>query len=1524
MKGSLSRFIKKTSKIQRIAIISAIMVVIGAVASVSYIATHAAKDDSGMVFTTSDGLWNYVWDNENDYKITIVGYNGTDTTLTLPYKTYYHTHNGVTYSDVPVNFTAVDTLTNSYSFFTNMSRNDLVSVTIPTNITEIGDAVFFECTSLTTVKMHDNITKIGNNTFRECTSLASIDLPSNLTSIGNGTFTECTSLASIDLPSNLTSIGSYAFQNCTSLTSVKLPDSVTKIDYGAFYGCTSLTEINFPPKMTTIPGEFIANTGVKSISIPYGYTTISSYAFSNCSQLVNVVIPQSVTRIDYNAFSNCTALEKIVIPNSVTEFGSSMFYGCSSLKTVTLPKGLKEIPYGTFYNCTSLTEVKNINQITNIREDSFNKCTSLKTLDLPDTLTNIEWYAFANSGIDPCSLNLKNVSYISEYAFKGTTFSGEFTIPPKVTYLDNIFYEAYIPKLIIPNTVTGGYDNCLSNAYITELVWDSTANIPYELAENNTYLQKLTITKDINYIDNDAFYGCTNLKEVTAKNIKERIYSYAFRDCTSLTSFTAGYIRSIDGYAFYNDTALTTMDARCTYQIGDSAFYNCSNLTNINKLIENVMIISGTAFNSCSSLGDVKLGGSTSQIGQYAFRYSGITHLDATNAVELTSVGSYAFDGCDKLEEVSNWNSPGYQYLFRNCTALEKFTFGPNCTTLSNANYMFSGCSALTDIYWLNPNPPSSISYLLMYNTPNTETIHYYKPESGTDTWQNYYNNYGSSYTFQLDQMPASTEPVAISIDWTVVTAVNIKIGETIQLSATITYSDGTTVAATADNATWSSDNPEYLIVDENGVITGLKSPGDSLCVVSVRAKGPSTAGGIGITVRVTNETVGDDGNLSATKVELNELYIDGNYVYAPWNNPQYIDKPFAMDRYNDGINTNSYSHITYYVYPHNSSDAPKIEVIEGNDIVSVSEPELSWIGDSYDCFKSNITHLTDDQGNYQYGTVTFKVTAGNAEPMVYSFELERESLIPNGASFDNSQYQSNYTLEVGKSYDYTAFPTSWNGSDPYMWYEVTYSVDNTDLADLVVNVVEDAVYDVNTDSYYTARVATLTPKKAGTIKLRAHSGRLVNNYTEITLTITDPNNVGGPVVRPDESGNPDEIWATSINFQQNPVTLVVGTTQTLTPVIKPANSNDELTYYSLDKTIASVNADTGVVTANAVGETTIGVSTSSGLNATVKVVVVTAEVKTETMTIPETITMKEGDTVTLEITRTPADTTDSIMITTDDEGVVKVVDGRLVAVGEGTATITVTSGDVSKTCAVTITKAATGITLDQTSAELKKGETLQLTATLEPAGVTDEIKWTSSNEKIATVSDTGLVTTTGYGNVTITATVNSTYSATCTIFVAPNLDFKILGASIRMTDPYGIRFGIQLGKNGDYGNVEIVEYGTVMLPTEKLAGEELNLSTKNVLRVKGEVIYSETNSELVYTGVLINIPDSFFGTNVSGRGYLVYKDTAGAQHTIYTDVVSRSFTGVAQAAYDSYSKIENPTQAQQAILDKLKEILGL
>ena len=99
----------------------------------------------------------------------------------------------------------------------------------------------------------------------------------------------------------------------------------------------------------------------------------------------------------------------------------------------------------------------------------------------------------------------------------------------------------------------------------------------------------------------------------------------------------------------------------------------------------------------------------------------------------------------------------------------------------------------------------------------------------------------------------------------------------------------------------------------------------------------------------------------------------------------------------------------------------------------------------------------------------------------------------------------------------------------------------------------------------------------------------------------------------------------------------------------------------------------------------------------------------------------------------------------------------------------------------VTVYSKTTSVTLDQTEATLKVGETVTLTATKKPAKNTKAIKWTSSDETVATVAD-GVVTAVAAGTATIKAT-SGAKSATATITVeeakkeAELVDLKVTGS---------------------------------------------------------------------------------------------------------------------------------------------------
>ena len=80
-----------------------------------------------------------------------------------------------------------------------------------------------------------------------------------------------------------------------------------------------------------------------------------------------------------------------------------------------------------------------------------------------------------------------------------------------------------------------------------------------------------------------------------------------------------------------------------------------------------------------------------------------------------------------------------------------------------------------------------------------------------------------------------------------------------------------------------------------------------------------------------------------------------------------------------------------------------------------------------------------------------------------------------------------------------------------------------------------------------------------------------------------------------------------------------------------------------------------------------------------------------------------------------------------------------------------------------------TSVTLNQTTASLKKGETLTLTATVAPSDAANKsVTWSSGNTSVATVSTSGVVTAVGEGTAVITVTTaDGGKTATCTVAVA-------------------------------------------------------------------------------------------------------------------------------------------------------------
>lgn len=147
-----------------------------------------------------------------------------------------------------------------------------------------------------------------------------------------------------------------------------------------------------------------------------------------------------------------------------------------------------------------------------------------------------------------------------------------------------------------------------------------------------------------------------------------------------------------------------------------------------------------------------------------------------------------------------------------------------------------------------------------------------------------------------------------------------------------------------------------------------------------------------------------------------------------------------------------------------------------------------------------------------------------------------------------------------------------------------------------------------------------------------------------------------------------------------------------------------------------------------------------------------------------------DGETAQLSVAILPEYTTeDTTAVWTSSDETVAVVDenGGVTATGPGQAVISVTVGQFTKTCEVNVTAPLTDFRFHFESLTLRNGDSTTLPVSYAPANTTDElnITWSSSNENVATVNGSGVVTAVNSGTAIIRATCGR-FSTECKVTV--------------------------------------------------------------------------------------------------------------------------------------------------------------
>ncbi len=430
---------------------------------------------------------------------------------------------------------------------------------------------------------------------------------------------------------------------------------------------------------------FKNNDKITEIVIPASVEEIPNNAFEGCGKLKKVTINGTLGRIGEMAFWQCTALEEVIINGSVEIVGGGAFYNCENLTEINLPAGIKSVdgsieydyePCGTFEGCIGLTKVTIGDESTSVKfsvgDRAFYGCSALEEVTLGNGVTEIGAFAFMHTGVKTVTLG-DSLKTIAGGAFYGCKDLLEITIPKKV---EAIYDRDYISTGYARGDYYGAFGKCES-------------------------LERVTFNSDFITIGTMAFWQCTAIEEVIFNGVVESIGGGAFYGCTSLAELNIlEGIESIDGSVEYDYD---------NYGV----FEGCTDLTKVTIGGEGSKVkftVGDRAFYGCSALSDVTLGNGVTEIGAFAFMYTGIKTITLGDSLERIVGG--AFYGCEDLLEITipknvevicdrDYISTGYAQgdyygAFGKCESLKKVTFNSNNITIGTM--AFWQCTSLEEV----------------------------------------------------------------------------------------------------------------------------------------------------------------------------------------------------------------------------------------------------------------------------------------------------------------------------------------------------------------------------------------------------------------------------------------------------------------------------------------------------------------------------------------------------------------------------------------------------------------------------------------------------------------------------------------------------------------------------------------------------------------------------------------------------------------------------------------------------------